>query len=117
MGDQRILSGSIHSTNGLLLEVFGSSYCGNSGRGNAAVKLGSRALVAPPSGEITFKAYLGRGPGTGVDNFCRLSATVTSVNTNDLSQHNNTSELSACFVDDTIFAHGFDSATGWSCAP
>ncbi|MBC6942333.1 MAG: hypothetical protein DWB45_06385 [Xanthomonadales bacterium] len=117
VGDQRILSGSIHSTNGLLLEVFGSTYCGNSGRGNAAVKLGSRALVAPPSGEITFKAYLGRGPGTGVDNFCRLSATVTSVNTNDLSQHNNTSELSACFVDDTIFAHGFDSATGWSCAP
>jgi hypothetical protein len=117
VGDKRYVSGSISSTNSLRVEVFGAASCGNAGRGNAAAMLGSRQLVAPPDGSIDFIAQIARGPGTGVDNYCYLSATATSINSGDLSQNNNTSELSTCFVDDTIFAHSFDATTGWTCAP
>jgi len=100
--------------------MFGDTQCDASGRGDAAVVLraGARSLIPPinPS-TVAFSADIARGPGTGVDNYCRLSATATSVDGNDLTNNDNTSELSACFVDDTIWAHGFEGAQGWACAP
>lgn len=120
VGDNRYLKGNIYSANSLRVEVFGSPYCGSGGRGAAAAVLasGGRPLIAPlGGGTVNFTKSLSRGPGGGVGNFCRLSATATSLNSSDTSQDNNTSELSACFVDDTIFAHGFDGDAGWACAP
>jgi hypothetical protein len=68
-------------------------------------------LTAPNGGgTVTFALEIGRGPGTGVDPYCKLGATATDAN-------GNTSEMSMCFVDDTIFAHGFEDGPGFSCAP
>ncbi len=109
----RLLSGSLYLTSSTRIEVFAAPSCGNSGRADAAVVLssGARALIAPiGGGNVNFTASIARGPGSGIDSACRLGATATDA-------QGNTSEMSACFVDDTLFAHGFDSGTGYGCAP
>jgi hypothetical protein len=93
--------------------VFAATQCGSDGRGEAAAILSTnaRALLAPIGGGVTnFQLAISRGPGSGADQYCRIGATATDA-------AGNTSEMSACFVDDTIFAHDFDSATGYACAP
>jgi len=109
----RRLSGSIYISTSTKIEVFASPQCHGSGRVDAAYALSTnaRALIPPIGGGTTnFSLNIARGPGMGVDAYCRLGATATDAD-------GNTSEMSACFVDDTVFAHGFDSGTGFSCAP
>ncbi|HET8940862.1 MAG TPA: choice-of-anchor Q domain-containing protein [Rudaea sp.] len=116
----RTLRASLYATRSQLIEVFGAPGCGSASRGDAGavVGIGGRPLLSPIGGGLVeFSVSLGRGPGTGADRFCALSMTATSLDVNTPALGNNTSELSECLLDDTIFAHGFDVATGWSCAP
>ncbi|MGA9335541.1 MAG: choice-of-anchor Q domain-containing protein [Rudaea sp.] len=109
----RLLSGSIYISSGTRIEVFGAAQCGNAGRAQAAMVLSidARPLIAPfGGGTANFTLTIGRGPGSGPDQYCRIGATATDVD-------GNTSEMSGCFVDDTIFAHDFDSSLGFACAP
>jgi hypothetical protein len=117
---RRILQGSIYVTQAQRLEAFGSPACGNAGRGDAGIVLGinGRPLLSPIGGGVkNFSVDLGNGSGVGIDHFCTLSLSATSINTSSPSLNNNSSELSECFVDDTIYAHGFDEPSGWACAP
>jgi hypothetical protein len=112
-GGLRRLAGSIYISSSTKIEVFAATQCGSGGRGEAAAILNTnaRALLAPMGGGVTsFQLAISRGPGSGADQYCRIGATATDA-------AGNTSEMSACFVDDTIFAHDFDSATGYACAP
>ena len=109
----RLLSGSLYLINSARIEVFAAPSCGNSGRADAAVVLsvGARALIAPiGGGNVNFTMSIARGPGSGIDTACQIGATATDA-------QGNTSEMSECFVDDTLFAHDFDSGTSYSCAP
>ena len=116
---RRIVQGTIYATQAQRLEAFGSTSCGNAGRGDAAIVLHTygRPLLAIGAGLKNFSVDLGSGPGGAVDHFCTISMTATSVSSAGSSLNNNTSEMSECFVDDTIFAHDFDTPTGWACAP
>ncbi len=108
----RLLGGSLYLSSSTRIEVFASTQCGNFGRADAAVVLsaGARSLIAPiGGGNANFSSSIGRGPGVGVDTYCQLGATATDAN-------GNTSEISPCFVDDTLFAHDFDTPTSYSCA-
>lgn len=115
----RMIQGSIYITQAQHLEAFGAPTCGNASRGDAGVVLGiaGRPLLAIGSGLKNLSVDLGNAPGGGIDHFCTISLTSTSVSSSGSSLNNNTSEMSECFVDDTIFAHGFDAPTGWACAP
>jgi hypothetical protein len=117
---QRILRASLYATRGQMIEVFGAPGCGNAGRGDAGavVSIGGRPLLAPIGGGLVeFPVGLTRGPGNGADQFCALSMTATSLDTSNAAFANNTSEISECLIDDTLFAQDFDTTTGWSCAP
>ena len=119
-GGLRTLRASLYATQGQLIEVFGSTGCGNAGRGDAGavVGIGGRPLLAPIGGGLVeFSVGLSRGPGNGPDQFCALSMTATSLDANNAALANNTSEISECLIDDTIFAQDFDATTAWSCAP
>ncbi|MEO7936939.1 MAG: choice-of-anchor Q domain-containing protein [Dokdonella sp.] len=109
----RLLGGSLYLSSSTRVEIFASAECGNAGRADAAVILsaGARSIIAPiGGGNANFTSNIGRGPGSGVDTYCQLGATATDAD-------GNTSEISPCFVDDTLFAHDFDTPTSYRCVP
>lgn len=117
---RRMLKGALYITESQRIEAFGAEACGNEGRGDAAAVLstGGRPLLVPVGGGIRdFTIDLDRGPGLGADHSCVISMTATSISSAGSAFNDNTSELSGCFVDDTIFAQDLDTPTGWSCAP
>ncbi len=116
---RRIVQATIYASHAQRLEAFGSTARGNAGHGDAAVVLHiyGRPLLAIGAGLKNFSVDLGNGPGGGIDHFCTISLTSTSINSAGSSLNNNTSEMSGCFADDTIFAHDFDTPTAWACAP
>ncbi len=109
----RLVGGSLYLSSSTRVEIFASAECGNAGRADATVVLsaGARSVIAPiGGGNANFTSSIGRGPGSGVDTHCQLGATATDAD-------GNTSEISPCFVDDTLFAHDFDTPTSYACAP
>ena len=119
-GDVRKINGTLDvSASSVVIEFFGAPSCGAAGRGDAAqaLSVGTRPILVFNPGVISFSREVPRGPGVDADAYCRISATATAFDTANPGNNKNTSELSACFVDDTIFAHSFDAQAGWSCAP
>ena len=107
----RLISGSLYVSSSTRIEVFAATQCGNFGRADAAVILsvGARPLIAPiGGGNVNFTASIAPRTGAGFDTHCQLGATATDAN-------GNTSEMSPCFVDDTLFAHDFDTSAGYGC--
>lgn len=112
VGGMRLLTGSVYAAASLKIEVYGAAACDYAGRASAGVPLNTtaRAILAPlGGGTANFTIEAPRDGASGVDPSCRLGATATDPD-------GNTSELSACFVDDTIFAWSMEGP-GYACGP